>query len=284
MYSEHNIIKRLAWPKLADKEDEAILPEIRGFIGTHDKDWEDERQWSHPDLEISVVLEGSGRFVHEQEERRVEAGHVALIPSLSAHSFHAMTPIRFGVVLVDGLPTHVRELFERLIVLGKPRIIALSRLDQDRYERLFREWLRSRSSTLKEPVRNDLAWIEILLLFLNEHSHPDQQSFTVSHTGDYIRRHLQEPIVIGSLAEMAGLSEEGFRKRFFKAYGMTPKQYQQMCRLEEAKWLLSSTDKDMQAIAEQIGFAQLHSFSLWFKKTEGCPPSEWRTRQRRDHH
>lgn len=263
---------------------DVILLEIRSFIGTHDRDWEDERLWSHRDLEVTIVLEGSGRFCLKDDEKMVDAGHIVLIPPNFPHSFHAITPIRFGVLLIDGLSLNVRKLFDRLIIEGFPRIIALSRMDQDHYERLFREWLRTWSSMLKEPEKNYLAWIEILLLFLSEHSHSDHQALSVSHTGDYIRQHLQEPIQISDLANMANLSEEGFRKRFSKVYGMTPKQYQQMCRLAEAKWLLSSTDRDMQTIASLIGFSQMHSFSLWFKKVEGCPPSEWRTRQRLYHH
>jgi len=68
-----------------------------------------------------------------------------------------------------------------------------------------------------------------------------------------------------------------------KVHGMTPKQYQQMSKMTEAKWLLSSSDKDMQAIAEAIGFEQLHSFSTWFKKLEGSSPTEWRKAQRLFH-
>jgi len=256
---------------------------IRSFIGTHDKDWEDERLWAHRDLEMTIVLEGTGRFRCGNEEQTVEAGHVVLIPPDVSHSFHAVTAIRFGVVLVQGLPPRIRELFDRLTRRGYPRIIALSRLDRDHYERLFREWLRIRSMSLKEPERNYLAWIEVLLLFLNEHSHADQQALSIAHTGDYIRGHLQNSIQISDLAAMCGLSEEGFRRRFFKVYGMTPKQYQQTCRLAEAKWQLSSTDRDMQSIAQHIGFSTLHSFSLWFKKLEHCPPSEWRNRQRLYH-
>lgn len=265
------------------KEAEGPLLEIRSFVGAHDKDWEDQRLWSHREMEITVVLEGRGRFRLENGETFVESGHVVLIPPYYPHSFHAITAIRFGVVLIDGLPLKVRELFDRLIKDGLPRIIVLSSLDQDHYERLFREWLRVLTSPLKEPLRSYLAWMEVLLLFLSEHAYSDQQALSISHIGDYIRQHIQDSVPISTLAAMSGLSEDGFRKRFYKVYGMSPKQYQQTCRLTEAKWLLSSSDKDMKSIANLIGFSQLHSFSLWFKKLEGCPPSEWRARQRLYH-
>ena len=186
-------------------------------------------------------------------------------------------PIRFGVLLVDGITPEVRELFDRLIQDDRTRIIALSHLDRDRYERLFREWLRIHSSPLKDPLRNYLVWVELPLLFLSEHSHSDHQALSISFIGDYIRQHIRDPVHVSTLAEMAGLSEDGFRKQFAKIYGMTPKQYQRQCRLAEAKWLLSSSDKDLQTLAESIGFSQLHSFSLWFKN--GGSPSEWRNRR-----
>jgi transcriptional regulator GlxA family with amidase domain len=81
------------------------------------------------------------------------------------------------------------------------------------------------------------------------------------------------------LAQSASLSESGFRKLFKKAYGVTPKQYQQSCRMTEAKWLLRSSGKSIQGIAELIGFKNMHSFSTWFQQQEGKPPSEWRKMQ-----
>lgn len=260
------------------------MMECKSFIGAHDEHWEDDGLRSHQELEITLIMEGSGRFCAHGREARVESGNVVLIPSEVPHSFHALSPIRFGVLLADRIPSEVKELFDRLIQDGRTRIIALSRLDRDRYERLFREWLRIRSAPLKDPIRNYAVWVELLLLFLNEHAHSDHQALSISFIGDYIRQHIQDPVHVSALAEMAGLSEDGFRKQFAKIYGMTPKQYQQQCRLAEAKWLLSSSDKDLQSLAESVGFSQLHSFSLWFKKMEGCPPSEWRNRQRLYHH
>lgn len=260
------------------------MMECKSFIGAHDEHWEDDGLRSHQELEITLIMEGSGRFCAHGREARVEPGNVVLIPSEVPHSFHALSPIRFGVLLVGRIPPEVRELFDRLIQEDRTRIIALSHLDRDRYERLFREWLRIHSSPLKDPLRNYLVWVELLLLFLSEHSHSDHQALSISFIGDFIRQHIRDPMHVSTLAEMAGLSEDGFRKQFAKIYGMSPKQYQQQCRLAEAKWLLSSSDKDLLTLAESVGFSQLHSFSLWFKKMEGCPPSEWRNRQRLYHH
>jgi len=256
---------------------------IRSFIGTHDKNWEDTCFYQHDSLEITIVLDGSGVFRYEDRQYSVDAGQVVLIPSNFLHSFHAVKPIRFGVLLIEGLPARIKELFDRLITNHLPRIITLSRLDQEQYELLFRQWLRVMTSPLKDPDRNFLTWIEVLLLYLEEHSQSDQHAFSIAYIADYIRQNLQNRIQISALAELVGLSEEGFRKRFYKVYNMTPKQYQQISKLTEAKWLLSSSDKNLHAIAELVGFTQLHSFSSWFKKLEDCSPSEWRNTQRMFH-
>ncbi|WP_409342040.1 helix-turn-helix domain-containing protein [Paenibacillus sp. MBLB4367] len=257
---------------------------IRSFIGTHGKDWGDPDFFRHASLEITNILEGSGVFRTGDCEIGVSAGQTVLIPSDISHSFHAVTPIRFGVILADGLPADIRKLFDRLIRNAEPTIITFSHFNQEQYELLFRQWLRVTASPLKEPELNYTAWLRMLLLFISEHSQADQQALSIAHIADYIREHLHSGLQIADLAEMAGLSEEGFRKRFNKVFGMTPKQFQQQCKLTEAKWLLSSTEKDMQAIAESIGFTQLHSFSAWFKKLESLSPSDWRKNQRLFHH
>lgn len=257
---------------------------IRSFIGTHGKEWSDPHFFRHPSLEITNILEGSGIFRYEDKEISVNAGQTVLIPSDVSHSFQALTPIRFGVILVEGLPADMQKLFDRLIRDNGPTIITFSLFNQEQYEQLFRQWLRVMASPCKEPERNYLAWLTVLLLFISENSQADQQALSITYIADFIREHLHSGLQISNLAEMAGLSEEGLRKRFKKVYGMTPKQFQQQCKLAEAKWLLSSTEKDMQAIAEAIGFTQLHSFSAWFKQLEGCSPSDWRKNQRLFHH
>lgn len=253
---------------------------VRSFIGTRDGDWADPGFHQHPSLEISIILEGSGLAEHGQERWLLETGEVVIMPAWMPHRFEGYRKNRFGLIHLENVPQRLLPLLEQLTPGGQPGRIALSRLDKERFEKLFREWMRILSSHLKEQQRSYAAWMEVLLLFLLEHSSADDQALTITKAADYIREHLAEGVQIGDLAGLAGLTESAFRRQFEYTYGLSPKQYQHQCRMVEAKWLLSSSDKDIQEIAEQIGFHRLHSFSQWFKLQEGISPSEWRKMQR----
>ncbi|BBI35628.1 helix-turn-helix domain-containing protein [Cohnella abietis] len=252
---------------------------VRGAISTHNNDWADPGFHSQTSWEISVVLEGSGIFECENTKERIEVGKVIITAPELPHRFEGMNRNRFGVIHLEHLTGCLMELLSKLCAGMSFRILSLSRLDKIRYEQLFREWLRIKASFLKEENRNNEAWMEVLILFLLEYTKDGQQALTITRAADYIRENLHKGLQISDLAVLSGMTEAGFRKQFEQIYHISPKQYQHQCRMVEAKWLLSSSVKEMNEIAQQIGFERLHSFSQWFKKQEGISPSEWRALQ-----
>ena len=258
---------------------------IQSFISTLDEDWYDQGFHQNDTLEIEIVLEGRGLFdwIQDQLEHRsyIEAGHVVVIPPGVFHRFEAVSKIRLGVIHLGGMQPALQTLVDRFLIhKTQPGISALSPIDRDRFVQLFREWLRIQSSKLMDKPRHLAVWPEVLLLFLYEHSQSDLQAMTITKAADYIRNHLREHVQITELAELTGLTVSGFRRMFERIYRISPKQYQQQCRLQEAKWLLSTTEKDINEISEEIGFHRMHSFSQWFKSVEGLPPSVWRKKQK----
>lgn len=257
---------------------------ILSGIGTYNEDWEDPGFHQNASLEIEIVLEGRGIFEWVDRRVSIEAGHVIIIPPGIPHRFEATAKIRFGVIHLQHMTPALTSVADRLAQDYKyPRIYALSRFDQTRFEKLYREWIHVLSSPLKEKERTHEVWAELLLLYLFEHSQSDLQAMTITKAADYLRENLHEQIKVADLAKLTGMTVVGFRRTFEKFYKLSPKQYQQQCRMQEAKWLLSASDKDMNEIAEQIGFGRLHSFSQWFKSAEGISPSQWRKQRWRMH-
>lgn len=230
----------------------------------------------HDDCEISVVLEGNGIFEFENQSWTIEAGHVIIIPSAIPHNYKAVNPIRFGVLQYSSRSKTLDLLFQRLVDNQKPTLHWMSPLDLQQYESLFRSWLKMISKSLNETDQVTATWIQLLMLYVIEHSQMNHYRLSISSAAEYIKMGLSDSLRVDDMAKLSGLSVSQFRRTFLAAYGMSPKQYQQQCRLTEAKWLLRSTNKSIYTIAESLGFQHLHSFSAWFQKSEGHSPSVWR--------
>lgn len=97
---------------------------------------------------------------------------------------------------------------------------------------------------------------------------------------ELVKKHLE------SLYERQGswndnLREMGLSKRrtveiFKDAYGMTPKAYMDLLKLDKAKGLLSGTEEKVIDIAAAVGFGGLSTFNRFFKEHTGCSPVAYR--------
>ena len=76
----------------------------------------------------------------------------------------------------------------------------------------------------------------------------------------------------------AGLPERSFIRRFSKATGMTPLDYVQALRLEEAKQLLETGDLPVEAIADEVGYQDTSFFGRLFRRKVGLTPQQYRLR------
>ena len=77
---------------------------------------------------------------------------------------------------------------------------------------------------------------------------------------------------------MANVSANHFSAMFSQEMGQTFIEYLTQLRMTKAKELLCCTDKRSGEIALEVGYKDPHYFSFLFKKTQGCTPSEYRSR------
>ena len=83
---------------------------------------------------------------------------------------------------------------------------------------------------------------------------------------------------VARMAEIAGLPERTFSRRFRKATGYGPVEYVQALRLEEAKQMLETTDEPTDAVALAAGYADPVFFRHIFKRQVGVTPARYRQR------
>lgn len=78
------------------------------------------------------------------------------------------------------------------------------------------------------------------------------------------------------LAQSVGLSRSGFALKFKQALDDTPLNYLTTLRIFKSTHLLSSTDYNLEKVANMIGYKDAFSFSKAFKKLIGLSPKNFR--------
>lgn len=79
-----------------------------------------------------------------------------------------------------------------------------------------------------------------------------------------------------------GFSTQQMVEIFKSEYGMTPKNYMDILRIEEAKRLLNQTTDEIIDIAYSVGFNSISTFYRFFKKSTGKSPSAYRKENEND--
>ena len=112
----------------------------------------------------------------------------------------------------------------------------------------------------------------------------DPRDVTAAYWADSVRevieRNVYSATTLRELFSEAGLSYRQLSRHFANAYGMTPKQYQVLCRIDEAKRLLAGTRLSITSIAMELGFPTSQHFAAQFRRHAGATPTAYRRRER----
>lgn len=99
----------------------------------------------------------------------------------------------------------------------------------------------------------------------------------------YIHEHMDEPLDLDQLAEVACLSRFHWHRIYRAVSGETVVQTLKRVRLSRAGFYLSRTDKPLAEIARRSGYPNVRSFTRAFKGAYGVPPGEYRRAGRHNH-
>ncbi|CAN7301192.1 AraC family transcriptional regulator [Phenylobacterium sp. LjRoot225] len=109
----------------------------------------------------------------------------------------------------------------------------------------------------------------------------DSRSSQVRRAIAWIRDNYAEPLRVGSLAALAGMSPASFHRHFKAATAMSPLQFQKSLRLQHARRLLLGAHDATQA-AYAVGYESASQFSREYARLFGAPPSRDAQRLRSD--
>ncbi|MBD2867253.1 AraC family transcriptional regulator [Paenibacillus arenilitoris] len=242
---------------------------------------------SHDYDELTLILGGEGYYSSPEQNIKVGAGDLILIPSGLHHGFVCTEPWRGLSVHFrrDKLPSRCQYLFHS--DRGSGRIHRTRLTEDDRRwaeiscQQLEKEW-RAGEPTVDSDNLMRVAFETTLMLF--QRSKGSEKPADRNAGGDSIVQEVLKEIhsrfsghlTVHELAAKHFLSESNLRKKFSEAIGVSPKQYIINLRLQEAKRLLRQTDKAIESISTEVGFTSSSRFYDYFVKSAGVTPLEWR--------
>jgi AraC family transcriptional regulator len=98
----------------------------------------------------------------------------------------------------------------------------------------------------------------------------------LGRASEYVEDHLGEDLSLAALAGSVGLSPYHFARLFRESTGRSPHQYVIRRRVERARLLLTTTDRSLASIAQDVGFASGSHLATHVRRVLGVSPSRLR--------
>jgi len=92
----------------------------------------------------------------------------------------------------------------------------------------------------------------------------------------HIHKHFGQNLEMKKLAQLAGVSQSQFERRFNRIFGTTPYEYLLRVRITAARSLLETTERTIADIACETGFYDHSHFTRTFKRVVGLSPGRYR--------
>jgi transcriptional regulator GlxA family with amidase domain len=108
----------------------------------------------------------------------------------------------------------------------------------------------------------------------------DHGDADVQRAQEWLSRHFSVASPVDEMIKQSTLAERTFKRRFTAATGLTPIDYVQRVRIEDAKRRLERTEASVDAISWQVGYEDPAFFRRLFKRLTGLAPGAYRRRFR----
>jgi len=254
---------------------------------------------NHDFLELAYIAEGEGFHHIEDQVQKVRKGQLFFIPLGVPHVFRPTSahgkPLIvnnciFSVLLLPkliafasdpGMVTFLKQMEEGL--LGHISVTDRN----DRFEQLFETLYEQNARSMSGS--NDYLHALLLQLIIElkrardelEPTGPMQANdHSFQEVLQYVENHYMKELTLTHLAHASGFSERHLQRLFLQYTGMTWHHYLQTVRIRMSRRLLRSTSSKISAVAEQVGYKDIHSFNRVFKRSMGLTPGQYRKEAR----
>lgn len=221
----------------------------------------------------------------KREAERRYLGDIAIIPAGISHRCNWNSSVQFGIIAIA--PTLLQQVGQDWVNPDRIELTSQFMSEQDTLIHGIFVTLKSELETggiggslLIDSLKTALA-IHLLRNYCT--TSPKLSSYSNGLSAaklrlvtDFINTHLDQNLKLVELSAIAQISPYHFLRLFKKSVGITPHQYILQRRIDQAKYLLKSSNLDIAEIALRVGFCDRAHMSRCFKRILGHTPSQWR--------
>ncbi|TFV96090.1 AraC family transcriptional regulator [Algoriphagus kandeliae] len=251
----------------------------------------------HPQLQLTVILEGKGQFLSGDYVGRFQPGDVFFLGENAPHVFRSDSEYFEEESSLQVAGNTIFFDFEAIQILGE-----LEDLEGLNHFRDFSGGCFQVKGIPQEEIKQEMQRFSMLkgldrfqsafrllaildrageeLVSLNRsvlsRGFTERDGSRMNQVMQFLLEKRFEKIALEEVAAVANLSKEAFCRFFKLRTRKTFTQYLLELRINEAQKLLRESDLGIAEIAYQVGFENLSYFNRGFKKIAGITPKEWR--------
>lgn len=237
----------------------STMPELNNY-----KRYDDDRREDIPELNLTeeiVEAVASGNTTELENVYRRPDRHY-----ISHMSANPLNQKRYQFVL------NISTLVRRLVDVGVPKNKLFPLCDEaiQKMDRL---------NNLKDIDR--LAYHTIITFCELVHDAKDKKklSSAIALICEYIQKHIYEPIRLEDLEKVTNLNRRTLTMRFKDEMGTTIPKYVSDRKLEEAKYLLTSSEMSIAEISDLLSFSNQSHLTMRFRERFNITPNEYRKKK-----
>lgn len=253
----------------------------------------------HNLMEIGYCRDGKGSLFYNGENVPYETGSVTVIPANYPHStLSEGGKLNYWEYLFFDPAVILKKLYpdnpayqKRLLGVMTKRALHFSEREQAAFSetvKLIMEEMREKPNYYIESVGGLMLslCISILRFYRGETEIPElgkrelprteRETIPIKAGLSYIMEHYMESIRAEDIARVCSMSETHLR-RFFEEYvRMSPMDYLNFVRVQNACDILKKSSIPMEQVAMRVGFNTISTFNRNFKRFVGLPPYRWK--------
>ncbi len=241
------------------------------------------RRREHDDFLLMYCVDGVGDLSGEKEggtafHTAVTAGDVVLLPPGIAHDYAARATQPWSLFWCHFRGEQARAFYEHIQFPGaEPVVRGLSDLSlQTGFSSMLSIVGTGYSATSFIHAANQLRQVLTLIERLRRRTHREEEARSLATVRDYMRDNLHRRLTLDDLARVSQLSKFHFNRRYRALTGYAPLQHFTHLKIEQACYLLESSQRSIADISFELGYDDPLYFSRVFRKVTGRAPSAYR--------